>query len=96
MHLSRDEEQPFLGHEISQGRGHSEATAAQVDEQVQQILQERFQCTRACPKKNREALDSPVKTLVEHEIMLQGKMERIIGLQPWVRSLRSSLASLLR
>ncbi len=36
-----DEEHPFLGYEISQGRDYSEATAADIDKEVIQLLAER-------------------------------------------------------
>src|SRR5208282_6880017 len=35
-----DEQQPFLGYEISQGRDYSEATAARIDQEVQRLLEE--------------------------------------------------------
>jgi cell division protease FtsH len=82
MTLDTDEEQPFLGYEISQGRGYSEATAAKVDEQVQQILKERQDYTRECLKERKAALDTLVSALMEHETVTQAEMEKIIGSRP--------------
>jgi cell division protease FtsH len=39
----RDDEQPFLGYELSQRRAYSEATAARIDEEVQRVLDERHE-----------------------------------------------------
>jgi cell division protease FtsH len=79
MTLDADEEQPFLGYEISQGRGYSEATAAKVDEEVQQILKERYEYTRECLKQRKAALDALVNALMEHETVTQEEMEKMIG-----------------
>jgi cell division protease FtsH len=82
MTLDTDEEQPFLGYEISQGRGFSEASAARVDEGVQQLLHERYEYTRRCLTENRSALDAVVGALMEHETVTQEDMAKIIGPRP--------------
>ena len=41
MALASDENTPFLGYEIAQGREYSEATAAGIDQDVQSLLEER-------------------------------------------------------
>jgi len=82
MTLDANEEQPFLGYEISQGRGYSEATAAKVDEQVQHILKERYEYTRDCLTHRKAALDTLVNALMEHETVTQEEMEKIIGPRP--------------
>jgi len=82
MTLNVDEEQPFLGYEISQGREYSETSAARVDEEVQQLLKERYEYTRKCLMERRTALDALVHTLMEHETITQQEMERIVGSPP--------------
>jgi cell division protease FtsH len=82
MTLNVDEEQPFLGYEISQGRGYSETSAARVDEEVQQLLKERYDYTRRCLTENKIALDKLVSALMEHETVTQEEMERILGSRP--------------
>lgn len=79
MTLSVDEEQPFLGYEISQGRGYSETSAARVDEEVQQLLKERYDYTRNCLVERRAELDKLVSTLTEHETVTPEEMEQMIG-----------------
>jgi cell division protease FtsH len=82
MTLDVDAEQPFLGYEISQGRGFSEATAARVDDGVQQLLRDRYEYTRHCLTEHRTALDALVGALMEHETVTQDDMEKIIGPRP--------------
>lgn len=82
MIVEADEEQPFLGYEISQGRGYSEASAAQIDEKVQRLLKERYEYTRKCLTEKRAALDTLVKMLLENETVSQADMEKAIGARP--------------
>jgi len=82
MTLDGDEEQPFLGYEISQGREYSEASAARVDEQVQQLLKERYDYTRTCLTEKKAALDTLVSVLMERETVTQEELERMIGPRP--------------
>ncbi len=79
MVLDLDEEQPFLGYEITQKRGYSEVTAAEVDEKMKQLLNDRFAYTKKCLSEKRSELDSLVKALMEHETVTQEEMEKIIG-----------------
>lgn len=82
MTLNVDEEQPFLGYEISQGRGYSETSAARVDAEVQQLLKERYDYTRQCLADKRAALDQLVCALMEHETVTQSELENMIGARP--------------
>lgn len=82
MTLNVDEEQPFLGYEISQGRGYSETSAARVDEQVQGLLKERYDYTRKCLTERKAALDKLVSALMELETVTEADMEKIIGPRP--------------
>ena len=82
MTLDSDDEQPFLGYELSQGRGYSEATAASVDEAVQNLLKGRYKYTQECLTNKRAALDALVSALMEHETVTQEEMEKIIGPKP--------------
>ena len=79
MALDLDEQQPFLGYEIAQGRSFSEETAARVDEQVQKLLDERYAYTRGCLEEHRAALDGMVAELMAHETVTQEALEQILG-----------------
>lgn len=82
MTLDGNEDQPFLGYEISQGREYSEASAARVDEQVQQLLKEQYDYTRQCLMEKKAALDTLVSVLMERETVTQEELERMIGPRP--------------
>ncbi len=82
MTLDGNEELPFLGYEISQGREYSEASAARVDQEVQQLLKERYEYTRRRLMERKPALDTLVYALMEHETITQEEMERMIGPRP--------------
>ncbi|MFN2196337.1 MAG: ATP-dependent zinc metalloprotease FtsH [Anaerolineales bacterium] len=79
MTLETDEEQPFLGYEVAQHRGFSEATAGRVDEAVEQLLNERYNFTRGLLQEKRSALDALVQALMEHETITREEIEKLIG-----------------
>ncbi|MGB3550552.1 MAG: ATP-dependent zinc metalloprotease FtsH [Candidatus Binatus sp.] len=74
-----DEQQPFLGYEISQGRDYSEATAAQIDQEVSRLLQESHDGVRRCLTDSRERLDRLVEALLREETVGSDELIRILG-----------------
>jgi len=79
MALSADEEQPFLGYELSQSRDYSEETAARIDQDVQHILQERYQTVKNLLTEARQPLDQLVQALLHEETVDQGTLLKILG-----------------
>jgi cell division protease FtsH len=77
--FANDEQQPFLGYELSQGREYSEELAARIDEDVQKLLNECYDYSRQVLEKAREQLDLLVKALLQEEIVLQEDLVRILG-----------------
>lgn len=77
-----DEEQPFLGYELAQGRDYSEATAARIDQEVQQLLEERHEAVRRLLTDAREQLDQVVEVLLREEAVDQATLARIVGPRP--------------
>jgi cell division protease FtsH len=77
-----DEQQPFLGYEISQGRDYSEATAALIDEEVRDLLDETHQEVRRRLSGARAALDSLVGALLADETVNAEGLRRILGPRP--------------
>jgi len=75
-------EQPFLGYELSQGRDYSEATAARVDQDVQELLEERHEAVRRLLTAQRDPLDRLVQTLLQEETIDHGTLARILGPRP--------------
>ena len=77
-----DEQQPFLGYEISQGREYSEATAARIDQEVLHLLQETHDGVRRCLTDSRERLDRLVDALLHEETVSSDELNRILGSRP--------------
>ncbi len=74
-----DEEQPFLGYEISQGRDYSEATAAHIDQDVQQLLAERHEAVRHLLTGARGQLDQVAQRLLKEESIDREVLTQILG-----------------
>ncbi|MBV8135086.1 MAG: cell division protein FtsH, partial [Deltaproteobacteria bacterium] len=74
-----DEQQPFLGYEIAQGRDYSEATAARIDEEVLRLLAQIHDMARARLEGARELLDQLVEALLREETLSAEELERILG-----------------
>jgi cell division protease FtsH len=74
-----DEQQPFLGYEISQGRDYSEHTAARIDEQVRQLLDDTHQEVLQRLTGVRDRLDRLIRALLTEETVGAADLERILG-----------------
>jgi len=68
-----------LGYELSQGRDYSEETAARIDQDVQHILQERYQTVINLLTEARQHLDRLVQALLQDETIDQGTLLKILG-----------------
>jgi len=79
MALSSDEQQPFLGYELSQGREYSEELAAQIDRDIQKLLKERYDFARRLLENSREKLELLVKTLLREETVQQDELAQLFG-----------------
>jgi cell division protease FtsH len=77
-----DEERPFLGYELAQGRDYSEATATRIDEEIERLLEEHHESARRLLLAGREALDRLVEVLLREETVDQGTLEQILGPRP--------------
>jgi len=79
MALPSDEEQPFLGYELSQGRSYSEETSAQIDRDIQKLLNERHQLVRKLLTDARDKLDKMVEALLHEETVGPNELTNILG-----------------
>ncbi len=77
--FAADEEQPFLGYDLTQGREYSEELAAKIDDDLQKLLNERYEFARRLIEGAREPLDLLVKELLKEENILQDELEKILG-----------------
>jgi cell division protease FtsH len=74
-----DEQQPFLGYELAQGRDYSEMTAAQVDREVQRLLEEAHETARRTLSAVRPALDRLVDVLLREDGVGEDELRDILG-----------------
>jgi cell division protease FtsH len=79
MALSSDEEQPFLGYELSQGRNYSEETSANIDRSIQKLLNERHEMVRQLLSRARDKLDQLSEVLLREETVDQDELTKILG-----------------
>jgi cell division protease FtsH len=77
-----DDQQPFLGYEISQGRDYSEATAARIDQDVQLLLDQAHDAVRRLLTEVSERLDRLVQALLQDETVGPKDLIRILGPRP--------------
>ena len=77
-----DEQQPFLGYEISQGRDYSEETAARIDQDVRRLLDEAHEEVRLTLSEGRDRLDRLVDALLQEETIDIDELNRILGPRP--------------
>ena len=74
-----DEQQPFLGYELTQGREYSEEMAARIDGDVQKLLNERYEFAQQLITGARESLDHLVQELLHEEVVQREELEHILG-----------------
>ena len=77
--FAADEQQPFLGYELTQGRDYSEDTAAQIDKNIQSILNQCHEEVKAMLEREHDKLDALVEALCKEETVEQEELTRILG-----------------
>jgi cell division protease FtsH len=79
MAIASDEEQPFLGYELTQGHNYSEETGARIDRDIQQLLNERHEVITQLLIESRDKLDQLVDSLLHEETIDQNELTKILG-----------------
>jgi cell division protease FtsH len=87
-----DDEQPFLGYQLAQGRDYSEATAARVDANVEQLLRESHELVGNLLTGARDQLDRLSQLLFEKETIGRTDLEQVLGPRPDASPARNSSA----
>jgi cell division protease FtsH len=85
MAFQADEQQPFLGYSLAQGRDYSEDTAARIDQNIRSILEERQELVRGLLTGSRDKLDRLVQTLLQEETVAEDALTQILGSRPSLR-----------
>ena len=84
--FASDEQQPFLGYEMAQGRDYSEATAARIDRDVARLLDEAHVVMRVRLAAARERLDAVAAALLRDETIDAGALAAMLGAAPALAS----------
>jgi cell division protease FtsH len=79
MAITSDEEQPFLGYELTQGKDYSEETSARIDRDIQQFLSERHEVVSKLLSESRDKLEQLVEVLLREETVDQDMLTKILG-----------------
>ncbi len=79
MTFATSEEQPFLGYELSQGRDYSENLAAQIDQNVQALLKDRYEFAQRTIENALDKLNCLVDALLQDETVQQDGLAEILG-----------------
>jgi len=77
-----DEQQPFLGYELSQRQDYSEATAAEIDLEVRGLLEQSHEQVRRQLSESRNYLDQLVEALLEEETVGLERLTVLLGARP--------------
>jgi len=86
LSYSKGEEQVFLGREIAQHRDYSEATAQKIDDEINKLINDAYQCATDVLKENMDILHKLAEALLEKEtVMGQELDELIIALRPGIK-----------
>ncbi|VEN75471.1 protease, ATP-dependent zinc-metallo [Candidatus Desulfarcum epimagneticum] len=78
LSYAKDEEQIFLGREISQRRDYSEDTARRIDEEISAIITRNYEKTREVLKENLDILHKLADLLVEKETLSGAELDELI------------------
>ena len=72
----------FIGRTMTQGRSYSEAVAAQIDQEVQNVVAQAYSRCQTILEQQRDALETVARYLLEHETMDQAAFLAVFGEQP--------------
>jgi len=80
--FGKQEEQIFLGREISQHRDYSEATAVEIDKEVRRFALEGYSTAKRILEEKTEALTAIAEALLEHEVLDSHQINALIEGKP--------------
>jgi len=79
LSFEEDEETIFLGREITRHRGHSEATAIRIDEEIKRIVMTQYERARRLIKENQDRLMRIAEALLTHETLHSADLDRLLA-----------------
>ncbi|MFC1876205.1 ATP-dependent zinc metalloprotease FtsH [Thermodesulfobacteriota bacterium] len=79
LSYSKEEEQIFLGREISQHRDYSEDTARKIDEEINQLIGDAYEKAVVVLKENIDILHKLAESLLEKETVMGAELDELIN-----------------
>ena len=79
LSYSKEEEQIFLGREISQHRDYSEDTAKKIDDEINRLISDAYQQATAVLKENIDILHKLAESLLEKETVMGAELDALIN-----------------
>jgi cell division protease FtsH len=79
IRYAASEDQTPWGADVYGPREHSDATAHDIDEEIQSIITAQYAEARTLLERNREALQRVAEALLEHEVMSADEVKAVIG-----------------
>ena len=79
LSYSKEEEQIFLGREISQHRDYSENTAQRIDEEINQLIGNAYEKATAVLNENIDILHKLAESLLEKETVMGAELDELIN-----------------
>ena len=80
--LDTNDEEPFLGYSLSQGREVSEETASRIDREVHRLIEDQHRAVCDLLSENRDMLDALVEALLVEESVDEAQMAKVLGPRP--------------
>jgi cell division protease FtsH len=82
MALGGEQQNVFLGEELTRGKNYSETTAREIDEEVKAILSDAYERTVETLREHRDEMDRIVDVLIEEEEIEGRRVLEILGIEP--------------
>ena len=73
------EEETFLGRDISQGRGYSESTAAEIDAEVRDIMDQAYETCRRILTEHIDQLHALAQALIQREKLTESEFDTVMA-----------------
>jgi cell division protease FtsH len=78
LSYAKGEEQVFLGREIAQHRDYSEATAQKIDDEINKLVKNSYQCAKDVINENLDILHKLAALLLENETVMGNELDELI------------------
>ena len=78
LSFAKDDEHVFLGREIAQHRDYSEETARKIDQEINNLIEKAYNCSKQILKENLDILHALADRLLEKETVLGKELDELI------------------